>query len=387
VRIAIEASTWVNPRGFGRFTRELTRALLRSGTPHTFTLVVDSGAAAASDLPDAPVVTVPTGRAVAEAASADSSRSIPDVLRIARRLSSGFDAVLFPTSFSFVPVAPGPLVAVVIHDAMPEIMPELVGPSVTARALWNLKSRLVRWRADLIATVSNASADAISRTLHVARERIAVLTEGASPEFSPDPGPDDETLVRSAVRGDAPYILYVGGLSPHKRVPELIRAFGRVATDSHYSRVRLVLVGPGEQDTFVADRGGVGAALSAIGPAADRVVQTGYVDDRTLAALYRRASVAVLPSKMEGFGLPALEAMASGTPLIVARNPALEEVCGDAAEYVGDVCELSGALQQLLADSGRRSRLRRAGLERATHFGWDQAASRLLQALDRPPSR
>jgi glycosyltransferase involved in cell wall biosynthesis len=126
----------------------------------------------------------------------------------------------------------------------------------------------------------------------------------------------------------------------------------------------------------------VGDALASIGSMADRVVQTGYIPDAVLAALYRGAECVVLPSKMEGFGLPALEAMASGAPLIVARNRALEEVCGDAAVYVDDMDGLSGALAALLGDATRRRDLRRAGVERAGHFGWDEAARRLLIAFD-----
>jgi glycosyltransferase involved in cell wall biosynthesis len=382
VHIAIEASTWINPRGYGRFTRELTRSLLRATTSHTFTLVVDSGAAAAPDLPPVPTVVVPTRQAVSDAASANGSRSIADIMRVAYRLSRGFDAILFPTSYSFVPVAPGPMVAVVVHDTMPEAIPELVMPSKKARVLWNAKSRLMRWRADLVATVSTASADGIARHLQIAHDRIAVLTEGASSSFSPQPQSDDERRVMETVGGSGRYVLYVGGLSPHKRVPDLVRAFGRAAVDPQLRDVRLAIAGPVANDSFATDRSGVADAIAALGTTGSRVVQTGYVDDPTLAALYRRAECAVLPSRMEGFGLPALEAMSSGTPLVVARNRALEEVCGSAAEYVDDMAELAPTLRRLLIDDNRRQELRRAGLERAMNFGWDEAARRLLAAFD-----
>jgi glycosyltransferase involved in cell wall biosynthesis len=261
-------------------------------------------------------------------------------------------------------------------------MPELVMPSARAQAFWNLKTRLVRWRADLVATVSNASANAIARALHIPRGRIAVLTEGTSAEFSPNARPDDERRVVAAAGARERYILYVGGLSPHKRVPDLIRAFGAVAVDPQFADVALVLAGPDARDTFAADRSGVARALADIAASRSRVVQTGFVDDATLAALYRGATCVVLPSRAEGFGLPALEAMASGTPLIAARNPALEETCADAAEYVDDAGGLQDALARLLTSAERRAALRRAGLERATHCGWDAAAARLLAALE-----
>jgi glycosyltransferase involved in cell wall biosynthesis len=383
VRIAIEASTWINPRGYGRFTRELTLALLRASTRHTFTLVVDSGAARAPDLPDADIVSVPTRQSVSDAATADGSRSIADVFRVARRLSRGFDAILFPTNYSFVPVLPGPFVVVVIHDALPEAMPELVLQSRRARALWTLKNRLVTWRSDLIATVSNASAAAIHEYLGIDRGKLLVLTEGASAIFSSRAAADDGRLVSSVLGGADRFVLFVGGISPHKRVADLVRAFGVVCAEPPYQDVRLVLAGPGDKDQFAADRSGVADAIGALGPHAARVIETGFVPDATLAALYRAAQCVVLPSSMEGFGLPALEAMASGAPLIVARNAALVELCGDAAEYVDTIDALPAILRHVLGDASRRAELARAGPDRARQFGWDEAARRILGAFDR----
>jgi glycosyltransferase involved in cell wall biosynthesis len=147
--------------------------------------------------------------------------------------------------------------------------------------------------------------------------------------------------------------------------------------------VRLVLAGPGNRDSFATDRSGVAEAIASLGLRAIRVVQTGFVADETLAALYRGAECVVLPSLMEGFGLPALEAMSSGTPLIVARNPALQEVCGEAAEYIDEIGALPAILRRVLGDAARRAALGRAGLDRARQFGWDEAARRLLAAFDR----
>jgi glycosyltransferase involved in cell wall biosynthesis len=383
MHIAIEGSTWINLRGYGRFTRELTRALLRAETGHRFTLVVDSGAARAADLPDMPVVTVPTRQAVVDSATASGSRSPVDMVRMAARLSRGFDAVVFPTNYSFVPVLPGPLVVVVIHDALPEAMPEMVLQSARARALWSLKNRLARGRADLLATVSQASAVEIRRRLPVGQRDILVLTEGAAPIFSPAAQPEDDTAVASVVPDGGRFVLYVGGLSPHKRVADLVRAFGAVAAGPAARDLHLVLAGPGSRDQFAADESGVAAAIADLGEAGGRVVRTGWLADSALAALYRRAECAVLPSTMEGFGLPAVEAMASGTPLIVARNAALLEVCGEAAEYADPIESLPQVLARVVASPERRAGLRAAGLQRARAFGWDEAARRLLAGLER----
>lgn len=384
MRIAIEASTWANSRGYGRFTRELTAALLRAGSPHHFSLVVDSAAAdALSPPPGADVIVVRTRRSVVESATADSARSPLDMAKIGARLSRGFDAVLFPTNYSFVPVAPGRFVAVVIHDAIPEAMPDVVLGSRRAQTLWHLKNRLACWRANLLATVSEASAKEIRKHLPVGDRPLIVLTEGASSIFSPEPTTDDHALVTSAIGEPGRFVLFVGGISPHKRVAELIQAFGAIASSARHEDLRLVIVGPDGKDQFAADQSGVASAIAAIGAAGTRVVRTGFVSDAALAALYRAATVVVLPSAVEGFGLPALEAMSSGAPLLVARNPALEEVCGDGAEYVDDIANLAGVLATLIDDETRRTSVAQAGLARSRLFGWHEAAQRLLVAIDR----
>jgi len=383
LHIAIEASTWINPRGYGRFTRELTRALLRAPSEHRFTLVVDSGAAAAGDLPDVPILVAHTGEAVVTAAGAGGSRSGHDLWRMARALSGRqFDAVLFPTVYSFVPVFSRAHVTVVIHDAMPETVPHLVLGSARARLFWKAKSWLACRRADVLATVSEASADEIRKHLPVSRSRpLTVLTEGVGEEFAANRGATDAQAISPWVGPNEPYILYVGGMSPHKRVPALIRAFGHVASRAEHRHLKLVLVGPGDLDSFRTDDGGIADALASLGGHRQRVLHTGFVSDAVLASLYRQASCAVLPSIVEGFGLPALEAMACGAPLLVARTRALEELCGDAAAYFDSVEELPRCLSGLLTDESRRLALRNDGPIRARGFGWDEAARRWLQVL------
>jgi glycosyltransferase involved in cell wall biosynthesis len=292
------------------------------------------------------------------------------------------DAVIFPTNYSFVPVWPGPRVVVVIHDALPEAMPRMLLGSRRARMLWGLKNRLACYRADVVATVSMASSREIRRHLPYLRAEPALLTEGASAVFQPDPAGDAE-LVRPHLPSGRRYVLFVGGLSRHKRVPELVRAFGRVTSHGSHRDLMLVLSGPETEDTFATDPGGLDAALRDLGPARDRVVRPGFVSDETLAALYRGAICTVLPSVAEGFGLPALESMACGTPVLLQRSAAVEEVCGDAAEYVANASELAPALARLLDDPDRRQQLRDAGLERARMFSWDECARRML-ALLRP---
>ena len=380
MHVGVEASTWINPRGYGRFTREFIRALLRASSPHTFTLVLDSGAAAATDLPDAPRIVAATRRAVVDAAGADGARSPADLFRMGAALSGPrFDAVIFPTLYSFVPVVSRAHVTVVVHDAMPETVPELVLGSARARMLWKAKTWLACRQADTVATVSEASASEIRNRLPVkAHSELLVLTEGVDPVFTSAPNAEDCRLREPWVTGGDPYVLYVGGLSPHKRVAALVKAFGQVSADRRHRGLGLVLAGPGDLDTFRSDDAGMAAALDSLGERRRRVVHTGFVPDATLAALYRGAACIVLPSIVEGFGLPALEAMACGAPVLAARTDALQEVCADAVQYFDDVERLDESLARLLSDEPRRAQLRAAGPQRARGFSWDEAARRWL---------
>ncbi|MBI2835007.1 MAG: glycosyltransferase family 4 protein [Acidobacteria bacterium] len=382
MRIAIEASTWVNRRGYGRFTRELTRALLRAASDHQLTLVLDSGAASASDLPPAERLTVPTRRAVVDAASSEGSRSLVDIWRMTRALSrTAFDAILFPTVYSYVPVFSRAQVVVIIHDALPEAMPDLVLGSRRARMFWDLKMRLACRRADTIATVSAASAREIRRRIPVGGKPICVLGEGIGDPFSPRPSSADAGRLASMLPRAGRFLLYVGGFSPHKRVPDLIEAFRHLAAGG-YDDLFLILAGPSATDRFRSDEQRIAAAIDGLGSLASRVIRTGYVPDETLAALYRDAACVVLPSAGEGFGLTALEAMASGAPLVVRRSPALEELCGDAAEYVDETRSMAEALRVVLDDRSRADELHRRGPDRAGRHDWNGVARQTLALIE-----
>jgi glycosyltransferase involved in cell wall biosynthesis len=342
------------------------------------TLVVSSTAATRADLPDMPRLVVPLRRASDEAAATEDWRGPVDLWRMARALSR-FDVIIFPTHYSYVPVSPRALVGIVIHDAIRETIPEVADDSRGARIRWQAKSWLACRQAAVIATMSEAAARTIREHLPVGNKPLIVLGGGVDPVFSTEVTPEDARLVEAWAPPGRRFVLFVGGLSPHKRVPQLVHAFGQVAADPACADMLLVLVGAKEGS--VSELASVEHAIDALGPVASRVVRSGFLSDHVLAALYRRAACVVQPSLAEGFGLPALEAMASGTPLIASRIPALEEVCGDAAEYFDDTEQLPGVILRMLQDPARRDALARAGLSRAGAFAWDASARRLLAAL------
>jgi glycosyltransferase involved in cell wall biosynthesis len=188
-----------------------------------------------------------------------------------------------------------------------------------------------------------------------------------SDRFRPVP-PDEARQVAGRLGLDGPFILSVGARQARKNVPRLLEAF--TALRARGSRHRLALAGP----TLWSDPT-LSAALARHG-LGDAVVALGYVDEQDLPALYSAADLFVLPSLLEGFGLPVLEAMACGTPVVCSNTSSLPEVAGDAALLVDplDIGEIADAMARVLADAALAAELRRRGLERAARFSWQRTA-------------
>lgn len=198
-------------------------------------------------------------------------------------------------------------------------------------------------RSTRVLTVSETVRNEIIATFGCDAGHVVVTPNGVSAPFTSD-GP------KAAGR----YFLFVGNDKPHKNVDVLVEAFGRAGTGA-----ALVLAG-GDFGRFASR---------------ERVVTAGFVGDDELAALYRGALALVLPSAVEGFGLPALEAMASGCAVITSRAPALVEITGDAALHAdADADALAAALARIAADGALRETLAARGIERARSFDWTRCA-------------
>jgi glycosyltransferase involved in cell wall biosynthesis len=176
---------------------------------------------------------------------------------------------------------------------------------------------------------------------------------------------------------DGAYVLYVGGISPNKNLATLIRAFSRLQARAR--GVRLILVGDYESDGFKSCYGALTELVQSLG--LSREVQfTGFVPDEELCRLYNGAGLFVLPSFDEGFGLPAIEAMACGLPVIVSAGNAMEEVVGDAGLIVdpNDEVGLTAHMDRLLGNTELRREFGEKGIRRAAEFSWESAARNLL---------
>jgi glycosyltransferase involved in cell wall biosynthesis len=382
MRIGIDGSCLSNRRGFGRFARRLVEAMARRDTPHRFMVFVDAPSAGTVEVPEAfERVVVDVGEAPSRAASAQGRRRWRDMIAMGRAVSRrGLDVMYFPATYSFFPVWGAGRLVVTMHDTLPMSHPELVFPRLAGRIAWGLKEAAAAHWADRIVTVSEASRRAIQDWLGRPDPRIRVITEGPDPIFGPRAaGPDsDAVLRRHGLRPGERYLLYVGGLSPHKNLPRLVEAFAHSAG----ADVRLVLTGD-VHDVFHTCVPAIRAAIERH-DLGGRVLLTGFVPDEDLVFLYGRAYALVQPSLLEGFGLPAVEAMACGTPVIASWAGSLPEVIGGAGVYFDptDVASIAAAIRELLAEPDRRDLLAGRALERSSRFTWDAAARALVDCFD-----
>jgi glycosyltransferase involved in cell wall biosynthesis len=382
MRIGIDGSCLSNRRGFGRFARRLVEALAHRPSPHRFTIFVDGPSAGLVEVPEGcERVVVEVGEAPSRAASARGRRRWRDMIAMGRAVARhGLDAMYFPATYSFFPVWNAGRLVVTMHDTLPLSHPALVFPRLAGRLAWRLKeAAAVRW-ADRIVTVSEASRRAIQDWLGRPDPRIRVITEGPDPIFGPrGQGPEsDAALRRHGLRPGERYLLYVGGLSPHKNLPRLVEAFARSAGDD----VRLVLTGD-VHDVFHTCVPAIRAAIERH-ELGERVLLTGFVPDEDLVFLYGGAYALVQPSLLEGFGLPAVEAMACGTPVLASWAGSLPEVIDGAGVFFDptDVGSIAAAIRVFLAEPDRRDRLAARALERSARFTWDAAARGLLDCFD-----
>ncbi len=390
MKIGIDGSCLSNRRGFGRFARRLVGALAEQAAPHEFTVFVDRPSAATTEVPEPfDRVLVDVAEAPSRAARAAGRRRWRDMFAMGRAVArSGIDLMYFPATYSFFPVWNVAKLVVTMHDALPLTHPELVFPNLRGRLAWRLKeAAAARW-SDRIVTVSEASRQALLAWSGWPEARIRVITEGPDPIFGPksDGAAGDAVLKRLGIAPGARFLLYVGGLSPHKNLLRLIAAFARGAAADDM----LVLTGD-VHDVFHSHVPEIRAAITAH-RLEKRVLLTGYVADLDLVFLYNRAYALVFPSLLEGFGLPAVEAMACGTPVISSRAGSLPEVVGEAGIYFDptDVGSISEAIKRLLSRPEERSALARLALDRASRFTWAASARALLDCFDelwREPDR
>lgn len=265
-------------------------------------------------------------------------------------------------------------VVVTIHDLAFERMPE----TFTRRGSFQLKLTVRRTakKAARIATVSEYSRQDLLDIYKLPPEKVVVTYNGVESIFTPQPSvPNEAEEIRRRFGVSRDYLLAVGSLQPRKNMVRLIRAYARLRSEREDFTAQMVVVG---RKLWLASE-----IFDEVKRQrwADDVILTGYVADEDLPPLYRAARAFVYPSLFEGFGLPPLEAMACGTPVVTSDVSSLPEVTGDAALLIDPTDEqaLANALIEIVNNERLRAELREKGIAQAKKFAWRDAAEKTLR--------
>lgn len=377
MRIGIDysAAVWQGA-GIGRYTRALTEALLRLDRENYYLLLYPRG------FPGQPAPFLAHIDEVRKRHPHVRLRPLPLTdrwkaifwqrlrLPLPVELFCGRLDLFYSPDFVLPPQLSGRCF-LTIHDLAFMVHPECAVPSLE----WYLHKAVSRAvaRADLILADSANTRRDLIHLMGVEPERVEVLYSGVEPAFRPL---EEASLHPVRARYELPkhFLLTVGTIEPRKNLPRLLEALSILPESL---RLPLLVAGkPGwlYQDTFdTVDRLDLQPWVRFLG----------FVPDEDLPALYNLATALVYPTLYEGFGLPPLEAMACGTPVLTSRTSSLTEVVAEAAVLVdpADAVSIAQGLHRLLEDQALRARLRQAGLARARHFTWERSAQRLLQLI------
>jgi glycosyltransferase involved in cell wall biosynthesis len=365
MKLVVEVTTCTSERtGIGYYTEHLVDALIATAAPGDEIALIGNRALAP----------IPARKWAGRVQTDGAPIRYIWMQRDAGRLlqEAGADFALFPNYLAPL-AAPCPYLNVV-HDLALIRTPQFF--NARKRLLVRPLLPIVARGAVAVGTVSEASARDVTALLGVARERIVMLPGAPHPACRPA---DQAAIARVRARYglERPYILTVGTLEPRKNLPMLLRAFDRLRQDGSAATAELDLVTVGAKGWRDREL----RAELALRLSSGRVHLLGYVPEEDLVALYGGAMLMAYPSHFEGFGLPVVEAMACGTPVVATDVEALREVSGGAAILVppGDDRALAAQIARLAGDPGARATARTEGLARAAAFSWKATAERLWE--------
>jgi glycosyltransferase involved in cell wall biosynthesis len=371
VRIGIDARRYSSRgRGQERYVRSLVHALASSDTEHELVVLTNPGTR--------------LGDLGGRARSLSARRRLlmqhrTRLVGLRRLLVRDLDMVHFTLADGWYRRVTRSVVT--IHDLSVLRHPGAYFADAAAEGRARRHHTAVAASADAVIAVSRATARDVTDLLHVPPERVAVVPHGVDPRFRPltDTGPLEDP--RRRYRLPPHYLLFVGGIDFKKNVARLIEAYVVARAVGRLPHA-LVLAGALQEkgNPFFDAAREQAAALRV----ERRVVWTGHVPENDLPALYAGADALVFPSLMEGFGLPVLEAMACGTPVVTSVDSAMEEVTGDEAVLVrpGDPYSIADGIIRAL-DPEVAGRLKRNGPLRAAPYTWDATAARTIEVYER----
>ena len=290
--------------------------------------------------------------------------AIPRTLRRLR-------ADLYHSPYYLMPYWPGVPTVVTVYDLIPLLFPQHVSP--TARLLFRWMTALALRAASRVIVISQATRRDLLTFYHLPPQKVTAIPLAADPGFHPPPPAEVNRVRRKYDALPENYLLYLGINKPHKNLVRLIDAFSRFTF--HVSRFTLVIAGAWDsrypEPRQRAEALGLENVVRFLGP----------VPEADLPALYSGATLFVFPSLYEGFGLPVLEAMACGTPVVCSNTSSLPEIVGEAALTFDplDVTEMAAKIEEALHDEALREEMRGKGLQQAAKFSWERTAQETLK--------
>jgi glycosyltransferase involved in cell wall biosynthesis len=360
VRIGIDARK-LHDFGIGTYLRNLLRQLARLDHDTEFVLL---------SRPQDVLALQRLGenfRAVSEGAG---HYSLSEQIRIPLALRRERVTLFHAPHYVLPPLVPCRSV-VTIHDCIHLMFPQYL-PNRLALGYAKTSIALATRRATRVMTVSETSKRDIIRFFGTSPDKIDVIYNAYDERFGAEPREDESHRVRERYQLRGQFVLYAGNVKPHKNLERLIEAF-HIVRQRGLDQLKLVMIGD-DISKYAALRRAVHRHQL------HKYVRfLGYLPEDTLAAMYRLAAVFVFPSLYEGFGLPPLEAMASGTPVVTSNISSLPEVTGDAAILVDpyDPTAIADGIYRVLTDQALHSDLRAKGLARARQFSWETSARRV----------
>lgn len=356
--------------GIGTYVRNIVRQLARLDSKNSYLLI---GRREHFERFDALPANFELLEYPAEPGSFRTHLHLPFVLRRHR-----VDLLHMPWFYApaFVPAR----MVITVHDLVDLIYPPHPGPQVAQAARPWFARRALR-KASRVITVSQSTAREISRVFEIADSKISVLYNAVDEEFaSPLPGDADRIQERLAV--NYPYVLYAGRVGPQKNLARLIEAFAVAKAElrgqPEFADLKLVLIGDELGQHADLRRAVIRSRLR------EDVRFLGFVPLHVLRVFYSRAKAFLFPSLYEGFGLPPLEAMAHGAPVVASNVSSLPEILGDAALLVNpeNVFEIARGIQQALTDDSLRHELIERGYKQVRRYSWERTARQLLEIYE-----
>lgn len=376
LHVGVDATTWANDRGFGRFTRELVKALAKRDSGFRYTLVFDQPPE--FDVPDGvDILCASTSHSLNESSVGTNSRSLGYLWKMGALVrQANFDVFFFPAVYSYFPLLARVPCVICYHDATAERIPHLLFPTKLNHRLWQAKTALAKLQTTRAMTISQSSADDLRNIHNFPEQKIDLVTEGADKIFRKV---EDSEIAATARKKfdiplDAEVLLALGGMNAHKNIYSVLKAMPAILAEQ--PNVHLVIVGDTSGKGFWDNVPELMAFVKSQSELPERVHFTGYASDDDVVALLGSTAALVFPSLWEGFGLPAVEAMSCGVPVLSSDRGSLPEVVGNAGLFYDplDIDDIARTTVRFFKEPGLRQALTDAAIPQSQKFSWERGA-------------